>query len=246
MDPVTGPFVTSVNMAPEYYKNQVSYRQKPPFNKVLPYILREGSAEARPANYASSWANYAEGIDSSSIYNSAYSRVVQLLGENAGVGITLTQWRQADAMIRHRGGQLLDFTKALARRSPAGVAAALGISLRDVQAIMRTRYGVSRSLADLWLEFWFGWKPAVTDIYTACEVFDRPLPWGPLRAVREKSLDPIDYPPNFAFSAGVRFSRWVRVSVGIDVRVVNPNVRLLQEFGLQLDRLIGIGHRELE
>jgi len=164
------------------------------------------------------------------VYAQAYSRLIAELGENAGLGITLTQWKQADSMIRNRANQLTSFTHQLARRSPVGIATTLGLSVRDVKKVLKTRYGVARNLSDLWLEFWFGWKPMVQDIYTGCEVFDNFIPWAKLKgsARREDIFDQDDGP--YQPHVYLEFERIAKVSC--QVRLVNPNARLLQQFGL--------------
>lgn len=93
-------------------------------------------------------------------------------------------------------------------------------------------------MSDLWLEFWFGWKPLVSDIYTACEVFDRPIPWS-----RLKGVGATDVPFRTVFDAGLWSTKLellsrCKVSAGIQVRIKNPNVFLLNQFGLLNPALI--------
>lgn len=235
---ITGPFSRSI---PGYnYESATWYRQNVPYDRALPYQLSKGVVPPGRPNYGHPdpgvrWSELANGLSSATTYSRAYDRLVEKLGDQASLGLTLVQWKQADEMIRKRGGQLLRFGEALVRRSPLGVAAALGLSLRDVQRVMRTRYGVARSLSDLWLEFWFGWKPAVQDIYTACEVFDQPVPWGSIRAAAQSTGNPgVVQPPSSPIGGeGIEFYQTsVRTALGIDVRLVNPNVHLLNQFGL--------------
>jgi len=145
--------------------------------------------------------------------------------------VTLAQWRQADEMISKRSKQLTRFTTSLLRRSPIGVASSLGLSLRDVQRVMGARYGTARKLSDLWLEFWFGWKPAVADIYAASEVFDNFIPWAHLRSAVSRT-DKYYQAPSTFWSEGIDCDYRVACQIGVDVRLVNPNVRLMQQFGV--------------
>lgn len=238
MIPITGPITKVIgNPYSLYSEVSTSFRQTRPYDLVLPYSKSRGRVLYTYPGLAETdawrWQAFAAGLDTTGAYNSAYDRLVEKLGDTAGLGITLVQWRQADAMIRTRANQLSSFTMALARRNPLGVASSLGLSIRQVQAVMRTRYGVARSLSDLWLEFWFGWKPFLSDIYTACEVFDQPIPWGRMRASKELSFPVTDYQlPSGPFQEGIKFSGRTKVSLGIDVRLVNPNLRLLNQFGL--------------
>lgn len=237
VNPVTGPFYREVGDSfGSSHSTATWYRQKPPYTLPLPYEKRTGQVSnlgpgsSRPWQ----WEGFAQSVDSSRAYNQAYDRLVGKLGDTAGLGVSLVQWREADAMIRNRGNQLRSFGVALARRNPLGVAASLGLSIRQVQAIMRTRYGVARSLSDLWLEFWFGWKPAVSDIYTACEVFNRDIPWGRIRASGEQKTPLAVRVSPFCDvgCSGHAYSTRCKVSLGVDVRLVNPNVNLLNQLGL--------------
>lgn len=220
----------------EYVKG---YRQRRPYTLPLDYehnIARAAFGNPNDYQYpAILWqVTHLEllGAIEADVYNKAYGRLIEKLGDAADLGITLAQWRQSDDMIRNRANQLGAFTGALVRRNPAGIAASLGLSLRDVQRVMRTRYGVARSLSDLWLEFWFGWKPLVTDIYKACEVFDRDIPNATYSGSASLPLSfrsaPEGTPYGTYFSGEGRHS----IRVQIDVRLVNPNVHLLNQFGL--------------
>lgn len=233
MNPVTGPYVQSVSSG-WYWLHKTWYRQKRPYNLNLPFVARKGWTFG-PYNTADAWrfASFAESVGASDAtsYAQAYAKVVDKLGENAGMGVTLAQWRQADDMIRKRGGQLLQFGRQLARRSPVGVAASLGLSVRETKRIMGTRYGVARKLSDLWLEFWFGWKPAVQDIYTACEVFDNFLPWAHLSGASSRKTE-FRQTPETPYGEGILLTGRSACKIGIEVRLVNPNVRLMQQFGI--------------
>lgn len=238
--PITGPFTT---VKSSYWDSEVKtwYRQKPPFTRALAFNLsRGGMVTARnpgdPAVDSAYWRLWAESLhasDRSATYVKAYERFVDQLGDPASLGLNLVQWKQADEMIKKRGGQLLSFNNALLRRSPLGIARSLGMSLRDVRRLVGTRHGFSRKLSDLWLEFWFGWKPMVSDIYTACEVFERDLPWE-----RIKSSSKIVWKGDVVSWSGNPTSRKTvvdrtsRCRLGAYVRIENPNLRLLQQFGL--------------
>lgn len=209
-------------------------RQKKPYNLTLPHNVAKGWCWGpHSSHFSHGWRFAAFAMDrlnSETAYNTAYADLVSKLGDNASIGVTLVQWREADQMIRNRGGQLLRFAGALARRNPLGVAASLGLKVADVQKMMRTKYGTARKLSDLWLELWFGWKPAVSDIYTACQVFDHDVPWGTYSGAASASVAFQQFLGPFQESIDMRGKASCRIQV--DVRVVNPNVRLLQQFGL--------------
>jgi len=112
-----------------------------------------------------------------------------------------------------------------------GIAASLGISAKQARKVLNTKYGVARSLSDLWLEFWFGWKPLVSDIYTACEALQEPLPRTRIRGRAGQTIA-------YGYDSGAHSTEYFagtgtcEVRLGCDVVISNPNTRLLQQMGL--------------
>lgn len=244
MLPITGPF--NVTRGNDYfYEVKVWSRQKRPFDLPLAFNHSRGYWYGTPstsaANRFRNFCSSENGYRAPTAYNKAYERLLDQLGESASLGLNLAQYGQARDMVNKRGSQLLAFGSALAKRSPIGVAAALGISAKRCREIMRTKHGVSRSLADLWLEFWFGWKPAVSDIYSACQVFDNELEWSRLRARSGKIISPMTvYQAPGPWSEGIKWRGETTCLIGADLRVTNPNVRLLESFGLLNLASIGV------
>lgn len=240
--PVTGPFTKYVD-EPGYQLYRVWSRQKRPYTLTLEYNTQIGYAwgpnglgSLQNAWRYKTWASEAQSRYHDAAYAKAYARLVDKLGETASMGINLAQWKQADQMITKRAKQLGSFTSALVRRSPVGVAASLGLRLKDVTKIMKARHGASKKLSDLWLEFWFGWKPAVMDIYSACEVFSQDIPSGHVKergVVRAQEPNAQKPPISWANSEGISFdSIRVGAAIGIDVKVTNPDLHLLNQMGL--------------
>lgn len=179
-------------------------------------------------------------------YARAYARLAGKLGDSAGLGVTLAQWRQADGMVRARVLQLAAFTTAVIRRNPRGIAQSLGITKGQVKAVLNKKYAAPKTLANLWLEFWFGWKPAITDIYTACEVLSSDPPFTSIKGASRTDVGPYwlqePAPPEFPGWVGSEgiFASWAmcRVAIGCDVSVENPNLRLLESMGLANPALV--------
>jgi hypothetical protein len=235
--PITGPHTKVNDGGMTEYRYKRWFRQKRPYNEILPFqtVLVEGYPTGEYQVACSRSANYLSQVFSSEAsqvaFNKAYAKFLDKLGENASLGVTLAQWKQADGMIGKRAAQLLAFTSALVRGSPVGVARALGISLRDVQAVMRTKHGLSRKISDLWLEFHFGWKPLVKDIYAACEVLNEPLPSS--RITGSGSYSTTSYrgtggPATEQVDLALKFG----AKIGASVMVTNPNLRLMQQMGI--------------
>lgn len=243
--PITGPF--SINSSISYFREQKTWsRQKPPFDRMLPYTHRRGYTYTTPVrDDAWRWFSFV-GTEYSQqtpyAYNRAREKLIDKLGESASLGLNLAQYGQARDMVNKRGSQLLAFSGQLARRNPLGVAATLGISAKRAREIMKTRHGVSKSLADLWLEFWFGWKPLVSDIYSACEVFDNELSWERIRVRSGKITTPksVKQPFSGGGSEEISWRGETTCLMGADLRVINPNLRLMESFGLLNLASIGV------
>lgn len=238
---VTGPIITATPVTdPFYHEMKVSYRQRRPYVQPLPHFYGQGGALGPFNNVpyeGSRWRSFAEYPDDSLAYEKARSKLVDKLGDPAAIGITLAQWKQADGMIGKRAGQLNRLAIAVIRRDLHGIASALGMTRRGTTRLTeyaRKRHWLSIKLSDLWLELWFGWLPAVHDIYTASEVFDRPIPWGFYKAARTmREYDVVVHPGTDLFSERLIFSRTaVRVSLGVPIRIANVNTFLMQQFGI--------------
>lgn len=238
--PVTGPHTKVVDIPKVRWLRHNWYRQKKPYDRPLPRTKHEAfmfsASRDTSAAIASHYGNLAEWVTRADLYQSAYAqayeRLVGKLGDPASLGVTLGQWKQANDMIAKRASQLSRFTVALARRTPVGVAASLGLRLKDVRAIMRTRYGSAKKLSDLWLEFWFGWKPMVNDIYAACEVFDGPIPCALFKGKGKSERPGYLYFRSDGGACSIYHADRCSVTLGASVRIVNPNLRLLQQFGV--------------
>lgn len=157
--------------------------------------------------------------------------MLQDLGETASLGVTLAQYREADRMISGRASQLSRFTKSVVKRDAKGIASSLGIAEKQVKKVLGTRWGRLGKLSDLWLEFWFGWSPMISDINTAVKVLGKEPPFKRItgRSKRFISVNSDPFPP-----MGRRqfYTGYERCSVSVDVRVQNPNTRLAAELGL--------------
>jgi len=211
---------------------RIWYRQARPYVHPLPFTYREGMcAYTNDGHEATYYKGLADSMTVTGLYSKAYDRMVDLLGDTAGMGINLAQYRQSASMISARANQLAAFTGSLKRRSPLGMASALGISKGDVTSILGRRYGLAKSLANLWLEFHFGWSPLISDIYSACRVFSQDIRTAPIKG---SARTPIEYlrPGQGPFTCSYSFKGTSSVRVGCRVRLVNPNLHLANSLGL--------------
>lgn len=227
-----GPVTTLYESNTLYWRRE-RYTQPKPYRPPLPYDFRYGAinegvvvAGAMPSHVELGRSS----VNSKGIYNKAYAKLVEKLGEKASLGITLAQWKQADSMIRQRALQLLAFTSAVVRRSPTGIAQSLGLDLKRVKKTLGRRHATGKKLSDLWLEFHFGWVPIIKDVHSAIEVFSKDIT---LRKIKGSSEDTGLYkrvPPN-QFSLGFNIPVRVQHRVGCELHLDNPNVLLGQRLG---------------
>lgn len=190
-------------------------------------------------------------------WNLARNSWLDAIGDDASIGISIAQSRMAMSMVAHRLGQLAAFSRSLRSLDSKMVARMLGISQRRAHHVMQpyhvrsglpqqkkvSPYGyarerqiqdvheTSRALANLWLEFWFGWKPAVSDIYAAMEVLD-----APFKATRVRGHGKAGSVRVFGGASPatevITQSDVYRTRFGGDVEVTNPNLRLMQQLGI--------------
>lgn len=128
--------------------------------------------------------------------NIARAKFMSTLHEQALVGVNLAERQQAMTMVNNRCRQAVGLFRELygfARGNPNSLASvtqlvrqitslnSTAVKRRAKEAIQHWRQG-SKSMANLWLEFHFGWEPLVSDVYAAFELFDKPVPTVSTRA----------------------------------------------------------------
>lgn len=188
MGAVTGPFEKQhvwyySDGTPKSRKTQSVYKQEKPFEaKPLPYMLRvirtsavyhsDVMAQLGCDNYlvpsASSWVR-------DRALNACYERFVAKVHETAELGLFAAERREAaNLMVRRirtlsegwralRIGRFKEFLRLMRIKTP----------LKKHRGMVRNR---SKQASALWLEYWFGWSPMLSDIYSAIKLIDSPYP----------------------------------------------------------------------
>lgn len=124
--------------------------------------------------------------------NLARAKFMGNLHESALMGVNLAERAQAAAMINRRLSQMAELLKlcySAARGKPRAWAEIKDLfnqlripNLKQrVSGIRRGWRQSSKSLADLWLEFHFGWEPMVKDVQAAIDLLDTAVPTAHLR-----------------------------------------------------------------
>lgn len=148
--------------------------------------------------------------------------------ESASLGVALGEAGKSAEMIARRAGQLRRGFSALRRGRFRQFTRELEIvpKRRDRNRVSNSVQGAS----SLWLEYSYGWKILVSDIYSGCLVLSQPLPHGEHSgsgretyqyASRRRPAQTLEY------WKGVTF-----VKQGCKAFVVNPNLYLAQQAGL--------------
>ncbi|UUW21347.1 MAG: maturation protein [Sanya fiers-like virus 31] len=247
---VKGPFSSSYSMPDGTYSRQRTwYRQTIP--RVLPLAFtflsqritfRTTPGYAVPLEYPP--VNTAQAIG----YNNAYRKLLAAIGENAGLGVDLVEVNQSIDMISKRALQLTRFTRSLLRGDIIGAGKQLGLTEKRVKktfysrrrkSVVRIRKevltlqktdvkGYSKLVADLWLEFHFGWEPLVKDIHDSITVLESITPSHNVK-VRGYATSTYRRTGSSGYDQWDIKSYW---TLGALVQVSNPNLRLASQLGV--------------
>lgn len=238
--PYTGPFLeggSETAAAPRsVYKDKRKYKQAKPIDRPLLYYLDYGfrrSLSGPEGNLPVVSTFFGDTLPNTQPFyqvqiNAAYARLVGDVTNNAQLGATLAEGRQAMTMMLTRVSQLIDFTKSVRRLD--FVRAARIVNL----AIVPKGVSAKKSLANNWLEYSFGWRPLIQDLYNAADHLQNPL-----NTVRPKGRSKDSYmnkrqvnqPTSSIYSLdlvqGIMYAQ-----MGCEIEINNPNLYLLNKLGL--------------
>lgn len=185
-------------------------------------------------------------------------------GARASMGVAMAQHREATDMIGKRLKQVYDVFRSLKRFDLKGASSALGLSLwqarkRHRQWVRSGRRGPYslrnediwtkdwtkvkarqrlRAVADLQLEFSFGWMPLVDDVVTSIGLLTKPVYFPtPIKsggrvnfAYKATQTSDADSVWRYEYEGAHAVS--MRVSVGGTLTVTNSNYKLASDLGL--------------
>lgn len=197
-----------------------------------------------PLNHMGHYLDWAAGFSGSdslggsavltSAMNAAYSRFVeQVRGVRSELGTALVEGRSAVDMVQNRALALARSYRELRRGNFRGFLDSL--STRPKRKHREMYWSRPKDASSLWLEYWMGWAPSVSDIYNSVAVLTKDR-----------------YPDYVSISAGarrrftsVRNVKWdkyeqrraiyegeIIARIGADVRCINPNLALMSDLGL--------------
>jgi len=182
--------------------------------------------------------------------NTTYAKFIgKLRAQNASLGVTLGEQQSARKMILNRTKQLFDFSRALVKRD---LGKAWHIALRDWHPVgpqkrpnkppeWRDPFAVT---SNLYLEYSWGWRPMVEDIYNGLETLVDPIVPIYVRASHlYEAKHRAFYSNTSGFEAATppyywrkeQYADWYmkyRSSTGAKVSISNSNVALANRLGL--------------
>lgn len=162
--------------------------------------------------------------------NLARDKFLGTYREEAMLAVNYAERSQAIGMITKRALQLTSFTRAVRRGRISDAADILGVTKPPNRG---RKYVTTKSWADTWLEFHFGWDPLVKDIHTAMTLLSVPLPTGdPIRVASRGIPVVTKSTEGSGYTLEKDFQGKTRAYMGGSVLVTNPNLWLLNQLGL--------------
>lgn len=240
--PITGPFSQTViaNGPPHYYgfvprwleRTRTWSRQRKPYNLPLDFSLvhRQVLSNSNPLWYPANIASEAVPSDSgtlASAHNRAYAKFRESCYSSASVAVSLAERKQAMGMVASRAIQLVRFTSALKKLRFDQAVRELGVN--RLPRHLSTRSG-PKALANNWLEFHFGWRPLIKDVFDACDVLQSEIPLESISGSGSASTSVST--ATDANGVTRHFNVTSRVRIQAKVRFDNPNLGLATQLGL--------------
>lgn len=221
--------------------------QGKPYEKPLPFTLKKitcsgnGSwSDVRGSVFDSHRAT-AFGDELGRAQDKARSRFNEYLHKiQAGMAINLVQWEQTTEMIMKRAAQLRRGYQALRKGKFGSFLNEFGLVAKQKHVVLtrrgsRARYSDAitvkpKQAPGLWLEYWFGWLPAIQDIYTCCQILQSDPPPEKVTGRGSSTYRKTVY-LDMAFPSH-KVSGVVRTHLQAKVRLTNPNLYLANQLGL--------------
>jgi hypothetical protein len=246
--PYTGPFTTTQSTR-DIYLDQRKYKQAKPIDRGLIYFIDKAtpkgvSGDPNQSTFPSGFfgpgnAAMVPNVGTAAPYDavkaSSYAKLVSAVSDSAQFAVNLAEYRQSMGMMVSRIEQLIMFCRHMRKLDFYSALQDIGITNRkDVIRGMKSYKDPLRTLANNWLEYSFGWKPLIDDIYSAVNHFQTPIksitPRGTARNDRfVKFLDGTIASGIYTYqeSRGVLFAKQ-----GCKVSIDNPNLYLANKLGL--------------
>lgn len=170
-----------------YYRKRDRYATKPVAKEPAPYRVQVFQTTSKPyenwMDCPNTSLNYNlevpsdGGCNISKMQSQADDKALsklkdKLLGEQSQLAASWGERKQTVDMIAERAAQMRKAWRSLRRGDFHGFKRHLHLPIFKGD----NRWSRPTDAAKIWLEYWFGWKPLVQDIYNAVDVLQRPGP----------------------------------------------------------------------
>lgn len=206
--------------------------QAKPYDLVLPFSdVQIRFVDGQFGGVRSSWNP--SGLVKESLYTQVYERLRnKVRGDTSSLGTFFGELGESVDLINHRGRWLFEAARMAQKRDVGGLLK----HLFATGAPGRT-YGSPRKLpkssdaASLWLEYSFGWKPALDDVFGAMTTM---ASYGKLGHSAARVWDRTVYREVFWDAPNrQQYALWQQgVSMALTARMDNPNLWLASRLGL--------------
>jgi len=188
-------------------------------------VISPDNASTASGNAAAGGTSFFD-CSSSVTYDARFKAMQRLRGqvsERAEWLVNLAERRQAAKMVTSRALQLLAFTLAVSRRDFKGISRALSTTVKQSK---------TKDLGGLWLEYHFGWKPMIQDIYAGIDILQQPIQ---NKRVKGSARDQKTYvwkveETNYRTLANQSLD--IKAKVCCSFEVTNPNLWKANQLGL--------------
>lgn len=165
--------------------------------------------------------------------NKAWEKMVDKTRSSpAQLGVALAEGHEALGMIASRFTSIGRAYRSLRRGKFRQFLKALSVGPKRKHRNKLTN--TVNETSSLWLEYSFGWKPMVQDVYDACHILQKPVPGGPCSgsgaehySYRVKYREP--WQPGYS---EYWWEGTMHVKQGGHFYVTNPNLFLMQQLGV--------------
>ena len=199
--------------------------QRPPYGAPLRYRMATGRRDKTSPYTGIGIIPLLNGYDRNvgvpEAANSALDKLYEQLGQAESLRTAFAERKSSLTMVTNRIGSLVKMARAVKRLDPKIV--------RKVLKRNPSAKDIVKQPAGLWLEYWFGWAPLVSDIHHALGVFSYDFPIEPIRCSGGSKTQ---------WKTGGGTYDWVhwrdfktRVKIGGEIYAIDPNVSLASSLG---------------
>lgn len=232
-----------------HYRYMRGWRQAKPYNLVTSFREQGATFTSMysptygPGRYADQAFTLVSNGDSR-IQNITYSKFINKLhGAQSDVGILFGEMKSSRKMINKRSEQLWRLAVTLKRRDFVKASKEVGLIVDSSKAKFRPKKSAG-DISSLWLEYSWGWRPMIEDIYKSLKVLiETDFDTRYLRAGTSQNdfvkTQLTRVKNSYIYAGCLNTSDWdesittrLRCTTGATVSISNPNLALANRLGL--------------